>query len=106
MSHASHCPLQIPSQQYESTQCEFVHWSSALQRCPFAFFGWHCPEVVSHQLVDGHPASVLQGMLHALPAALHPGTPHIDICGAGQLPMPSQLAPVVSTPPMQFGARH
>jgi hypothetical protein len=44
MAQVSHEPPQAVSQQYESTQCPWVHWRSRAQIDPFGKVARHCPD--------------------------------------------------------------
>ena len=97
--HAWQVPLQALVQQTPSAQKPLVHWSVAVQACPFGRFPaqaplWHSPlpQSASAVQVDG---------LHAVVDAQTTPPEQAAAAGVEQLPAPLQSPPGVSWPPPQ-----
>jgi hypothetical protein len=89
-------------QQTPSTQRPLAHWLAPEQAVPFPSSGVHTP--AAHQYPEVQPASLVHPLAQAL--APHTSGAHVCCCGDGQLPVPSQEAGRVATPPVQLPARH
>jgi hypothetical protein len=63
-----------------------------------------CP--AAQQLAPQVSCPVAQAALQAVPAPLQPVEGHAEVAGAGQAPLPSQLAAGVAVPFVQLAARH
>jgi hypothetical protein len=100
--HASHWPVQSPSQQTPSTQRRLAHSPSREQSPPIGERGVHTP-ARQNRLASLHDSSVEQ------PSHLiGPQIPGAQSCvrTAGQIPEPSQNSCSVAVPLVQVGARH
>jgi hypothetical protein len=100
--HASHWPVQPVSQQTPSTQWPFAHWFEPEQVAPSARSAVQTP--AEHQKPLVQSASRVQPLAQAV--GPHRFGAQGWVCGAGQRPDPSQLAPRVATPPVQLASRH
>ena len=100
-SQASHWPPQAWLQHTPSVQKPLPHWSEAVQVAPGAFFGVQTP--AAHQLPAVQSPSTVQSPPQAVAPQLNGA--QFTVCGAGQLPAPSQLAARVATPAVQDAPR-
>ena len=97
--HAWQVPLQALVQQTPSAQKPLVHWSVAVQACPFGRFPaqaplWHSPLTQSASAAQVDALHVV-----ADPQATPPGQPLA--AGVEQAPAPLQVPTGVSWPPLQ-----
>jgi hypothetical protein len=101
--HASHWPVQAPSQQTPSTQWPLVHIASRPHAAPRASLASHTPPAHHCVVVGAQSGSTVQPDVQAV--APQACGAHGSVWSAGQWPAPSHDAETVATPAEHEAAR-